>query len=862
MSKPWLRSFFTVILVVGVLLSSLGYAPPTVAEGPWLRVIVQGDSLAGARTAVMQLGGEIDADIPIITSVVARIQASRLPDLMADTGVVRVTQDRPVRLTAMPADSSGSSSAVDVEFPKAIGVQEVWQQGIRGQGVTVAVVDTGIDPRAVELQRGVEHRGLHRLRAYYDAITDQLYLPPKLMADSPKDPNGHGTHVAGIIANSAFEQDDGEFRGVAPDVHLVAVRVLNEEGVGSYADVLRGINWVVENRERFNIRVMNVSMYAVPIAPYWADPYNLAVMAAWQAGIVVVTSVGNTGPAPMSVGVPGNTPYVITVGAFTDHRTPEDFADDYIPEFSATGPTLDGFIKPDVIAPGAHVVSLMRPGSYLREQHPERIVNGRYFEMSGTSMSTGVVSGIVALMLSDHPELTPDQVKYRLVQTARPQLSEATLEAAYSVWEQGAGRVWASDAVLGALEGEANQGMDLASDLAGEQHYQGWTTFDAEVGQFEIIGGGLDGVIDGFTTWDGSFDSWADGYEAWAEGPTNWGGSFDSWADSFDSWADSFDSWADSFDSWADSFDSWADSFDSWADGCVSDSTDAQGWGQSFDSWADSFDSWADSFDSWADFTAWADSFDSWADSFDSWAAGQPAVQQGVGSCAQWADSFDSWADGFAGWAHAGGSLSQVMVHWSGAFGTWEGGYLGWANSFDSWADSFDSWADGFEAWASLCGVEPGSFDSWADSFDSWADSFDSWADYVAWVDSFDSWADSFDSWADSFDSWADGYDGEGRPLLCGAWPDSFDSWADSFDSWADSFDSWADANPNLAGAYEPWIGGYVTWASGYASWAVPFTGWAYGVGDPEWAASYANLCHHRDGSHMVSIDLWPPDFD
>ena len=107
-----------------------------------------------------------------------------------------------------------------------------------------------------------------------------------------------------------------------------------------------------------------------PSRPYWADPYNLAVMAAWKAGIVVIASAGNDGPDPLSVGVPGNTPYIITVGAFTDNYTPDDMGDDYIPPFSAAGPTLDAFVKPDVIAPGAHVSSLMRNNSYLATAIP------------------------------------------------------------------------------------------------------------------------------------------------------------------------------------------------------------------------------------------------------------------------------------------------------------------------------------------------------------------------------------------------------------------------------------------------------------------------------------------------------------
>ena len=642
----------------------------------------------------------------------------------------------------------------------------------------MAILDTGIDPTFAALRRHPDGGG-DRLLAYYDAISDKLYKRPFLLK-SPRDPNGHGTHLAGIIGNAFYENWDEEYRGVAPDVNLVAVRVLGEEGGGSYADVLTGINWVIQNKELYNIRVLNISMYALPVAPYWADPYNQIVMAAWEAGIVVVASVGNTGPSPMSIGVPGNTPYIITVGAFTDHRTPDDFGDDYIPEFSATGPTLDAFVKPDLIAPGAHIVSLMRHNTYLREHYPERSVNGRYFEMSGTSMSTAVVSGIAALMLSDDPNLTPDQVKYRLMQTARPQFAETSGAAAYSIWQQGAGRVWADNAVSTNIEGEANLGLDIAADLAGTnaRHYQGWTTFDSETGEFKIIGGGFDSWADGYTTWSGDFTNLEDGYDLWAEGFTNWAGGFDSWADGFDSWADGFDSWADGFDSWADGFDSWADGFDSWADSCSIAGDGFDSWADGFDSWADGFedwmtspdgfDSWADGFDSWADYVVWSDGFDSWADGFDSWADGFDSwADQNEGwpvDCQGLPAGFDSWADGFDSWADGFNSWSAGVSDLSGAFTYWNGGYVSWADGFDSWADGFDSWADGFDSWADACGIDTDGFDSWADGFDSWADGFDSWADgFDSWADfinfttGFDSWADGFDSWADGFDSWADG---------------------------------------------------------------------------------------------------------
>ncbi|RLC73504.1 MAG: hypothetical protein DRI81_15030 [Chloroflexi bacterium] len=439
------------------------------AEPALVKVIVQGSSVEDAAAAVRANGGCVTGEVAIIKSVVAEIPESALDSLAESPGVVRVTLDRAV-------ESSGN--LVDVEFSKAMGVTEVWDTGNLGEGVTVAFLDTGIDPTIRTLHQPPHGRG-NRILAYYDVLSGELYRPQHLRR-SPRDPNGHGTHVAGIVVNSKYERRDGEYRGIAPAANLVAVRVMDEAGTGTYGDVLQGIDWIVQNKDEYNIRVLNISMHASVCAPYWADPLNLAAMAAWQAGIVVVASAGNSGPDPFSVGVPGNTPYIITVGAFTDNRTPEDFSDDYIPEFSAAGPTLDAFVKPDLLAPGAHVISLMRKRTYLGKLYPENRIRGHYYEMAGTSASTAMVSGVSALMLSEHPELTPDQVKARLMMTARPHLGE------YSVWQQGAGRVWAPDAVFTDITDEANQGMDIALDLAGEEHYRGWTVYDPETGTFGL----------------------------------------------------------------------------------------------------------------------------------------------------------------------------------------------------------------------------------------------------------------------------------------------------------------------------------------------------------------------------------------
>jgi serine protease AprX len=624
--------FLMCALLMGTLFGVFATASPAV------RVIVQGDSLDTVIAAVHANGGRVDSQIDIIDAVVADVSQNRLAGLRQTQGVTHVTMDRDLQI-------AGSGKA-DVEFSETIGVSEVWETGNLGQGVTVAFMDSGIDPSFRGLRQSADGDN-HRLLAYYDAINDELYEGSRVMR-SPGDPNGHGSHIAGIIANSEYEDEEGQYRGVAPAVDLVAVRVLDEEGAGAYSDVLRGVNWVVENHETYGIDVLNISMYALPVAPYWVDPYNQAVMAAWQAGIVVVASAGNAGPTPFTIGVPGNTPYIITVGAFTDHYTPDDFSDDYIPPFSAAGPTMDGFVKPDLIAPGAHMVSLVRQNTTLREQYPENGIDGHYFSSAGTSTSSAVVSGIAALMLSENPDLTPDQIKYRLTLTARPQFDEETGESAYSIWQQGAGRVWAPDAVFTDAEGEANVGMDIDIDLAGDEHYWGWTIYDEEAEEFRI--NGYTSWSDGYTNWSGAYTSWSDGYTSWSD-MTNWAGDFYAWADAYTSWSDGYISWPDAYTSWSDGYTSWSDGYTSWSD--------------AYTSWSDGYTSWSDGYTSWSDgYTSWSDGYTSWSDIYTSWS-----------------DIYTSWSGGY--------------TSWSGGYTSWSGGYTSWSGGYTSWSGGYTSWSGG-----------------------------------------------------------------------------------------------------------------------------------------------------------------------
>ena len=318
-----------------------------------------------------------------------------------------------------------------------------------------------------------------------------------------------------------------KWNGIAPDVNLVSVSVLGEDGSGTYENVIQGIQWVIDNKDVYDIRIMNLSLVATPQSPYWADPMNQAVMEAWNAGIVVIAATGNSGPEAMSITVPGNNPYVISVGAFTDNYTWQEdkWDDDYIPPFSSAGPTLDGFVKPDIIAPGAHMVSTMQSNTWLAVNHEAYKIGGTHFSMAGTSQATAVVSGIAALMLDQDPTLTPDQVKYRLMRTAHVWTDPDTGDAPYSIWQQGMGRVNAYDAVMTTTQEVANYGLDLQFDITNPiTGYQGFSYYDEELDAFVLYDDDPVTWPGGFTTWAGGFTTWAGGFTTWAGGFTTWGG--------------------------------------------------------------------------------------------------------------------------------------------------------------------------------------------------------------------------------------------------------------------------------------------------------------------------------------------------
>jgi serine protease AprX len=294
-------------------------------------------------------------------------------------------------------------------YLETLGVPQVWGMGIDGSGITVAVVDSGIamddDFGAVPGESGSERLSL-QLGFNSSAYTRQ-------------DVYGHGTHVAGIIGGNGTKSD-GYYKGVAPGVDLISIKISDDYGMAYESDVVAAMQWIYENKATYNIRVVNISLNSTQSDSYHNSPMNAAAEILWFNGVVVVVSAGNSEPNQTYDTInsaPANDPFVITVGA-ADEKGTSNRNDDVATSFSAWGNTYDGHLKPDIYAPGKNIVSVLAASSWWRNDHPDRFVDGGYFNISGTSMAAPMVTGAVALLLQAEPDLNPDQVKYRLTYTA------------------------------------------------------------------------------------------------------------------------------------------------------------------------------------------------------------------------------------------------------------------------------------------------------------------------------------------------------------------------------------------------------------------------------------------------------------
>ena len=327
------------------------------------------------RECIQKSGGRIKYELPLIHAIAATIPAASV-DTIAQHHMVQYIND-----------DSKVFKCMDLARLAADG-DLVHEAGYSGRGVGIAVLDTGVYPHQDLI------RPTNRIIGFKDFINNRT---------QPYDDDGHGTHVAGIAAGSGFTNE--RYKGVAPEANIIGVKVLDENGSGKTSDIIAGIQWVVDNRSAYNIKVMNMSFGSSADTSYQNDPLAKAAAAAVASGITVVVSAGNSGPNPRTITTPATAPSVISVGAVDDNRT-STYSDDFVADFSSRGPAIGNIQKPDVVAPGVDITSLSNKGPTSYATH------------SGTSMAAPMVAGVAALIYEKEPQLSPSQIKSRIMSTA------------------------------------------------------------------------------------------------------------------------------------------------------------------------------------------------------------------------------------------------------------------------------------------------------------------------------------------------------------------------------------------------------------------------------------------------------------
>jgi len=375
-----------------------------------------------------------------------RLNPEELKQLRTDPDIEYIAPDRQLR-------ASGDLVA------QTINADLVWSSGKTGSGIGVVVIDSGINSKFQDLGNylGQTDTGYSRI------LYAENFLVPATKPDGTANPDryktkdgyGHGTHVAGIIAGNGYlSLQPGSVRslaGIAPNANLLDFQVLDQNGQGSDSSVIAAIDRAISLKNTYKIRVINLSLGRPVFTSFTQDPLCLAVERAWQAGIVVVVAAGNDGRDTTfggygTINAPGNDPLAITVGAMRTAGTPYRY-DDEITTYSSRGPSLiDHIVKPDLVAPGNLIDAAFNQDGYLEHNYqqnnvdpltvfdptafpnyvksndpgalPDYLRKANYFTLSGTSMAAAVTSGAVALLLTSESNLTPDQVKARLMLTA------------------------------------------------------------------------------------------------------------------------------------------------------------------------------------------------------------------------------------------------------------------------------------------------------------------------------------------------------------------------------------------------------------------------------------------------------------
>ena len=366
---------------------------------------------------VTNLSSKIKTDLPLISGFAGNMSTDIIYRLSTTKEVDYISFDSNVYSLLDIA-----TSTMEAYFPHDLGYE--------GEGVGVAVIDTGV----------AQHEDLikpyNRILAFKDFVNDKAVT---------YDDNGHGTHVAGIIGGNGYSSK-GKYVGVAPKVNIISIKALDENGGGSTSDIISALSYVIEVKDKYNIKIINLSLGTPSTNSPDKDPLCKAVEKCVEAGIVVVTAAGNSGPTEKTILSPGVSRAVITVGAVDDKRTIET-SDDSIAPFSSRGPTSEGLQKPDLVAPGVNIKSLSNTKL------------DSYTSLSGTSMATPLISGSLALLYNKYGNLSPDQYKNKLI--------DACIALKEPNTSQGAGMLNLRS-LFNADLGTDNKNSPKSADLGGE----------------------------------------------------------------------------------------------------------------------------------------------------------------------------------------------------------------------------------------------------------------------------------------------------------------------------------------------------------------------------------------------------------
>ncbi len=347
--------------------------------------------VADARKQVPGKGKGLRKQFRSVNGVAAQLTGKQILRLARRPHIRAITTDAPVVL---------SSYWNWQRWPYAASVHTLWGSASSANAPTIAVVDSGIDAGRAD---------------FGGRVLAQVNLASRT-PNAPGDGRGHGTFVAGIAAGG------GQFyAGASPRSKLVSIDVMDDSGVAMTRDVIAAADWILANKDRYDIRVANFSLHSGVWGSVFFDPLNHAVEKLWFNGVVVVAAAGNYGVGGEPSGVPyapGNDPFVITVGA-ADLDDSIATYDDFAAPWSAWGYTLDGFAKPELGAPGRYIVGPVPATSTLPLERVTNVVSPGYMQLSGTSFAAPIVAGAAAQVLAVHPDWTPDQVKGALMLTAK-----------------------------------------------------------------------------------------------------------------------------------------------------------------------------------------------------------------------------------------------------------------------------------------------------------------------------------------------------------------------------------------------------------------------------------------------------------